>query len=573
MGVGPSAPSLEQETIKVNTVLNNILKFMLEESDLIDMYALASPDQCSKYVVFTSKSLEKFFKKIQVYPRLGDNGKFYFQRLRAFQGLTGKYLDEQKSACLEISRFFVRILHIFASISLTIIDMDIPVSNSAMNAIGTAVSSTEPRKINEQTFLRTPLLTGKQATRSLWRGGALLPTQPKFYITNTDYEILNKYLTLAYASDYYTLTGTDIKIPIASVNPSSPQPYLELTGKKVNTNKTITVQAVLRLEKVDALTLKVTLEFLNPSDVEQPGTVSFSRTSQYAEPLYNKQTIPAYVRSKFNRILGKRENELGSRNNITLKKTKISNLPENDKAGIPPYFRVKGILKALDKKPPVKAYCVARALQLISPNALKDVAAMEARTQVCDPKFRLLGRGSLPEAGNPITTSISLLALNRLFYDMFKNSAPGISKNVQGKHDKFLQNMRAVYQEETQVRSNTVKMENIKNEINKELCKTKGPLITRDMDVISGLRNKANQLLAKQLQHTAKAMNILKKLFIINGSQPILIQPAVEEGGIDKIEEIADEARNLLIEYYSECEILYREGVEFVKDKKDAFKN
>ena len=279
------------------------------------------------------------------------------------------------------------------------------------------------------------------------------------------------------------------------------------------------------------------------------------------------------IKSKFNKILGKRENELGSRNNRTMKKSKISNLPENDKSGIPPYFRVKGILKALDRTPPVKAYCVARALQLISPNALKNTEAMEARTQVCDPKFRLLGRGSLPEASGAITTSISLLALNRLFYDIFKNSAPGISKNVQGKHDKFLQNMRAVYQEETQVRSNTVKMENIKNEINKDLCKTKGPLVTRDIDVISGLRNKANQLLAKQLQPTAKAMNILKKLFIINGTQPILIQPAVEEGGIDKIEEIADEARTLLIEYYSECEILYREGVEFVKDKKDAFKN
>lgn len=573
MGVGPSAPSLEKETKKINTVLNDILKFMLEESDLIDMYALASPEQCSRYVVFTSKSLEKFFKKVMIYPRLGRDGQFYFQRLRSFQGLTGKYLDEQRSACLEISRFFVRILHIFASISLTIIDMDIPISDAAMNNIGKRVSTPQIQKINEARFLSVPLVTGKR--REIFSGGALLPTQPKFFITNENYEILNKYLIVSYSSDYYTLSGTDIKIPIASVKPESPQPFLELTGKKINTNRTVRIQANLRMEKVDALTVRVSLDILKPEDAENIPGVNFVRTSPYAEAFYNKQTLPVYIKSKFNKILGKTENELGSSNrNKTIKKSKIANLPDDDKSGIPPYFRVKGILKALDATPPVKAYCVARAVQLMSPDALKNNQATKARTQVCDNNFNLLGRGSLPLTSSSITTSTSLLALNRLFFDMFKNSAPSISKQVQAKHDKFLRDMRAVYQEEAQLRNEPVsKMENIKNEINKDLCsKKKGVLYTEDIDVISGLRNKANQLLAKQLQHSQKAMNVLRKLFVINGTQPIILQPSVEEGGMDRIEEIADEARNLLIEYYTECEVLYREGVEFVKDKQDVFK-
>jgi hypothetical protein len=576
MGVGASTPSLEQETKKINNVLNDILKFMLEESDLIDMYALASPEQCSKYVVFTSKSLEKFFKKVMIYPRLGQDGKFYFQRLRAFQGLTGKYLDEQRSACLEISRFFVRILHIFASISLTIIDMEIPVSNAALNELGKRVSVLQTPRIDEARFLSVPLVTGERRKTLLLRGGSILPTQPKFFITDPNYEILNKYLSLSYSSDYYTLSGTDIKIPIASVKPESPQPFLELTGKKVNTNRTITIQANLRMEKLDDLTLRVSLEFLKPEDADNIPGVNFSKTSPYAEPFYNKQNLPTYIKSKFNKILGKTENELGAINrNKTMKKSKIANLPNDDtKLGVPPYFRVKGILKALERTPPVKAYCVARALQLMSPEALKNRDATRARTQVCDSNFNLLGKGSLPIASDSITTSTSLLALNRLFFDMFKNSAPSISKEVQGKHDKFLRNMRAVYQEETTLRNEPVdKMETIKNEVNKELCsKKRGVLYTEDPDVISVLRSKANQLLTKQLQHSEKAMGILKKLFIINGSQPILLQPAVEEGGIDTIELIADEARTLLIEYYTECEVLYREGVELIKDKQEMFK-
>jgi hypothetical protein len=471
MGVGASTPSLEQETKKINNVLNDILKFMLEESDLIDMYALASPEQCSKYVVFTSKSLEKFFKKVMIYPRLGQDGKFYFQRLRAFQGLTGKYLDEQRSACLEISRFFVRILHIFASISLTIIDMEIPVSNAALNELGKRVSVLQTPRIDEARFLSVPLVTGERRKTLLLRGGSILPTQPKFFITDPNYEILNKYLSLSYSSDYYTLSGTDIKIPIASVKPESPQPFLELTGKKVNTNRTITIQANLRMEKLDDLTLRVSLEFLKPEDADNIPGVNFSKTSPYAEPFYNKQNLPTYIKSKFNKILGKTENELGAINrNKTMKKSKIANLPNDDtKLGVPPYFRVKGILKALERTPPVKAYCVARALQLMSPEALKNRDATRARTQVCDSNFNLLGKGSLPIASDSITTSTSLLALNRLFFDMFKNSAPSISKEVQGKHDKFLRNMRAVYQEETTLRNEPVdKMETIKNEVDRK---------------------------------------------------------------------------------------------------------
>ena len=62
-------------------------------------------------------------------------------------------------------------------------------------------------------------------------------------------------------------------------------------------------------------------------------------------------------------------------------------------------------------------------------------------------------------------------------------------------------------------------------------------------------------------------MNILKKLFVITPTKPILLHPAVETGGMAAIEAIAAEARDLLVDYYSSCEITYRDAVQDLKER------
>ena len=66
-------------------------------------------------------------------------------------------------------------------------------------------------------------------------------------------------------------------------------------------------------------------------------------------------------------------------------------------------------------------------------------------------------------------------------------------------------------------------------------------------------------------------MNILRKLFVISDTKPILLQPAIEAGGLDAVEQVAKEARELLIEYYTDCELEYRRGVDYINEKKAAF--
>jgi hypothetical protein len=229
-------------------------------------------------------------------------------------------------------------------------------------------------------------------------------------------------------------------------------------------------------------------------------------------------------------------------------------------------FQVTGILDAL--KTPPKAYCVARALQLLSPESIfysRDGSA--ARTQICDTGFTLLGKGSLPKPKEAITSSASIMSLYLLFYDTLDKATPIISQQTLPKYNEFVKIMRAVYQEETTATNTTGGMTTITNMMN-PLCTTKsGAHTLTDQDAISSLRSSAATLLSKQLKHTEKVMNILKKLFVITPTKPILLHPAVETGGMAAIEAIAAEARDLLVDYYSSCEITYRDAVQDLKER------
>jgi hypothetical protein len=73
-----------------------------------------------------------------------------------------------------------------------------------------------------------------------------------------------------------------------------------------------------------------------------------------------------------------------------------------------------------------------------------------------------------------------------------------------------------------------------------------------------------------QINHTANASRILRKLFLLplESGKPLQIHPNVLKGGMDEVNSIAEEARNLLVDYYSQCEVLYRSGAEIIAANK-----
>jgi hypothetical protein len=235
------------------------------------------------------------------------------------------------------------------------------------------------------------------------------------------------------------------------------------------------------------------------------------------------------------------------------------------------------ILKGLTSKPPIVAYCPSRASQLISPTAYHDSQASQATTYICDPSFKLLNKsdlpGSLPSPRGTILNSRGISSLDKLFYNKFNDTKTiaGISQRVQGEYNTFKVDMQALYEGRKEISTSKISIGNIKNIPNAEICKKNGALITKDPDVISNLRAKANVLINLQNAHYKDAMKILNKLFIISDTRPILLNPVIEQGGIEAVEEVAKEARELLIRYYTDCELEYRRGVDYINEKKERF--
>ena len=566
MGAGSSLPSREtltSETNKTKTILNGILQFMLSESDLLDMYALASDKRCDDYAVFTAESLDNFFKKIQMSPAQTKDGTLYFQDLYTLKKLSGKTGEKHKENCLKLSRFFIRILHIFSALSLTIIDMEIPQDNRALNEIGKR--ELLKGRIREESIRSIPFLRTGQV------GGAIpnLPTVPdyeRFYVgRNTPYDVLNQYISFDRQMGYYYFDKyrtlylyTNSLKEKENINPKFTYSYTKPTKNGNKPSKPVDIEGYFTFEKkADSLTLQVTVGITSPREYETVSTDTLRYDGSHYT--WNNKKIPDYIMYKIQDAVG------DSKNTNDRRITRRSNLNKVSKE-ISSDFQVTGILDAL--KTPPKAYCVARALQLLSPESIfysRDGSA--ARTQICDTGFTLLGKGSLPKPKEAITSSASIMSLYLLFYDTLDKATPIISQQTLPKYNEFVKIMRAVYQEETTATNTTDGMTKITNMMN-PLCTTKsGAHTLTDQDAISSLRSSAATLLSKQLKHTEKVMNILKKLFVITPTKPILLHPAVETGGMAAIEAIAAEARDLLVDYYSSCEITYRDAVQDLKER------
>jgi hypothetical protein len=77
------------------------------------------------------------------------------------------------------------------------------------------------------------------------------------------------------------------------------------------------------------------------------------------------------------------------------------------------------------------------------------------------------------------------------------------------------------------------------------------------------LREKANELVRQQMTHVSNAMRLIFKLFDEQDLRKgkMQINANILTRGMPAINELAEEARNVLITYYSNCEKTYTEGL------------
>ena len=112
--------------LETKTIINTLLKRLIGQVDLRDMYSLADPRLCKQYIVVASAALEKLFVRIKI--SKDKDGVLMFQSMKGLMD-SNPIPEEQAKRCNELAFFFIRMFQIYAAIALSIMDSELPVSD------------------------------------------------------------------------------------------------------------------------------------------------------------------------------------------------------------------------------------------------------------------------------------------------------------------------------------------------------------------------------------------------------------------------------------------------------------
>lgn len=229
-----------------------------------------------------------------------------------------------------------------------------------------------------------------------------------------------------------------------------------------------------------------------------------------------------------------------------------------------PYYNVTGLWKGLVRAPPVKAHCIARAVQLLNVAAIQNPSTGEAYSNVCRIKFPYITNGSLPTPEQSVLTEDGIDAMAKLYVDRFVNGQLIPTKSKE--YDEFRRKLTYLFGRE---RPEDVPQapESFDKIIDKQVDSCTGVGDKRLMikgALVGRLRQRSLSLIQQQKVHIARVMQLLFKLFdekSLRSGAEFQINEYILSSGMDGLNRLAEEARNLLINYYSQCEGMYKEGL------------
>jgi len=285
--------------------------------------------------------------------------------------------------------------------------------------------------------------------------------------------------------------------------------------------------------------------------------MKFTSSRETEEPISarpRQQTFPAYIERIFGEMYTRFE-KIGSQY--------TSRGIQYTREGVPrPYesstmedpYRVKSLWDALARRPPIKAHCVARALQLLSVAGIRgDKDQTKIYSDACSSKFLLERDHSLPTTGSEITTSHGIDA----FVNLFRTGTPTIAEKYQVQ----LRRLSAAFDSAPGAPGAPVPNVIRPSAIKTAKCTTQGrvPIPANDLYKVRGIVQK---LLARQKQHVNAVVYLLGKLFDMNQIKKgvFMINPRIVSGGLDEVNRVGEEALTLLLAYYEGCETDYKVG-------------
>ena len=574
----PSAEQILAKTKGGKDLANELFLWMVKQTSIRDFYLMANPEQCKKYIMLTADVLNKVFYKINVNPESGPGGTIYFRKTNVLspQSKEDPIYKHREVNCLRLAFLYVRIFQVFAALSLTVLDVD------------TKMELDMIRDVNRMRELEMVPLFGtrqEQKPRGLFLGGAL-ESKRRLPIV---FEPLRPYLSeIPTNPSYYKISGTSIYIEHGSqtADGSLPVKYDMISSTNTKKERRL-IEGRMLVERrgsegiqVQLFSLKLTVG--NTRKELDDTNVNFSRQSIEGDFRdRGGRSIPEGLDSVFRKLaLGEQVDKDKNKDDATGKgKASISQF-EKDMGEVSEGLHTKTIIGAFTRTTPPKAHCIARALQLVSEAGIKSAVPDKIYSYICQTKF-MVDTKSLPPAGDRITKEDGIYALAQLFYDTLKVSTPAISQATQEQYKAFLEKMKFVFEESKTAGSvdNLKKnpLATIVNKVPSAVCgkdSVDRAFVITNQNLIKSVRNNVRQMIDYQIAHTANVVKVMKKLFLlpVESGKPLQIHPRVLKNGMQEVNSIAEEARELLVEYYSRCEILYRSGAEVLAANKALLK-
>ena len=565
-----SREKLSELTTDTRYIMDKILEFMITELSIRDFVSISDKTQCDKYVLFKANVLYKYFDQLQIMPSIDKSGVIAF---RKFDDIRKSQDDpeERQSLCLIIAYYYTRIFQIYGALALTLIDDMETATKSGMFSVRTA--------------------PGFEGVPNIFRGGQRGGTLPLEVVERLeDFKFLSTYLEYAKSSGslYTTYPHNLIQFKHNNANRGN---FIILYGKNRRKTATITIT-------VNGYTFKLSDLRYTMSKQGRPAQYSRYTTTSYDEKKFQEKIL-AWTGSqpiKFNlenktfiyTINTKPVSDFFDTlfNNIVPFITDLSKESDvetteltkskHDKLDIK---KVYDIIKVDNKVIRPRAHCIARALQLLQVSPL-------GKSFVCDSNFEYKKSG-LPAPGKEITSSNGISSLANLFYDTIQNKSIKIGinpttndKSTFEKYINFMKSMAKLFDTETyeEIVKNPkqyIALSSIANKRDEMLCEKirKGDkgAITLDQKTADDVNNNVKALFKIQYKHAVRCGDIFNQMFNIQrdkGSDKVRIKLSnnIYKIGFPEIERINNLTRNVLVDYYSNCENEYLRGVQKIID-------
>lgn len=580
----PSKEEILRKTRGGRDIVNMIFDYMVRKTTLRELYALANPEECKKYIFLTADALDVLFRKIDLEPREKAKGTIYFQKV---EELTKSHTSEdprgkqRKVICLKLAFLYVRIFQIFASLALSVLDVEPETDVKFYEELQRLRGFDEDVPL----FGTRPLRGGSIVGPSLptnQEGGAEIRDWPQ------DLEPLKPYLQqIEGFSQYYRLGSLYIATG-GYVNGKKTVIY-EFTSPKKRSTQRVEGKISVIGYNINSYALRLTeVKDADGSAVPDFPELRFTR-SRISDPFLEtgkeldratgrekrvQRTIPEAIKYRLKSVAEKKyEDDYDEvyRKNVYDRDEWKQALPGETRE-VREGLHTKVLFDAFRQTKPVKAHCIARALQLLGNDGIKSAFPPQIYSNICTAKFMTDNR-SLPAVDERITSEYGIYALAQLFYDVIGTNAPEISAATRTQYNDFLKKMKFVFEDVKPGGKEPMGLGDVKNRLPTAVCDQttiNKPIQIQNRELIRQMRVYARRLIDTQISHTANVVKILKKLFLIpvKAGMSLQIHPNVAKYGIEEINKIGEEARNLLIQYYSQCEGTYRQAVEVVGQNK-----